>query len=95
MAGLLDEGPARSFSPAEQAALSYAEEATRRASGVGEATWKALREHWNDRQIVEITAVISLFNSFNRFNNALEVDPTVYPPPRAAAPSSPAPAPGA
>jgi uncharacterized peroxidase-related enzyme len=79
LAALLEEGPAADFTPAEQAALAYAEELTKQPKGVRDATWEELRRHWDERQIVEITAVIGLFNSFNRFNNALQVDLTVYP----------------
>jgi uncharacterized peroxidase-related enzyme len=79
LAALLDEGPPGDFAPAERAALSYAEELTRHPQGVREATFEELRKHWSERQVVELTAVIGLFNSFNRFNNALQVDLTVYP----------------
>jgi alkylhydroperoxidase family enzyme len=59
--------------------VRFAEELTRNPAGVAEPTFAELRAHWNDRQVVEITAVACLFNSFNRFNNALAVDLTVYP----------------
>jgi alkylhydroperoxidase family enzyme len=75
---LLDSGSAE-FTPAEKAAIAFAEELTLRPAGVAEPIFTDLRKHWNERQIVEITAVACLFNSFNRFNNALGVDPTVYP----------------
>jgi alkylhydroperoxidase family enzyme len=75
---LLDSGSAE-FAPAERAAVQYAEELTKNPKGVSEATFLELRRHWNERQIVEITAVACLFNAFNRFNNALGVDLTVYP----------------
>ena len=75
---LLDSGDAE-FSPAERAALAFAGELTKTPEGVSEAAFAELRKHWNERQIVEITAVACLFNSFNRFNNALGVDLTVYP----------------
>ena len=75
---LLDTGPA-DFTPAEKAAIAFAEELTKHPQGVAEPTFAELRKHWNERQIVEITAVACLFNSFNRFNNALNVDLTVYP----------------
>ena len=75
---LLDSGAA-DFSPAERAAIAFAEELTRRPQGVADATFVELRRHWNERQIVELAAVACLFNSFNRFNNALGVDLTVYP----------------
>ena len=75
---LLDEGKAE-FTPAERAAVAYAEELTRKPEGVADATFEELHRHWNERQVVEITATAALFNSFNRFNNALGVDLTVYP----------------
>jgi len=81
LAALQAEPSAADFTPAEQAAIAYAEEMTREPRGVSEAAWEALRRHWNDRQIVEITAVAALFNSFNRFNNALDIEPTTYPKP--------------
>jgi alkylhydroperoxidase family enzyme len=75
---LLDSGNAE-FTPAERAAVAFGEELTLKPRGVSDATFTELRKHWNERQIVEITAVAALFNSFNRFNNALGVDLTVYP----------------
>jgi alkylhydroperoxidase family enzyme len=71
---------------AERAALDYAEELTRNPRAVSGATFAELRRHWNERHIVEITAVACLFNAFNRFNNALEMDLTVYPKPLDAKP---------
>ena len=78
MGCLLDSGKA-DFSPAERAALAFAEELTKQPQEVPDATFVELRKHWNERQIVELAAVACLFNSFNRFNNALDVDLTVYP----------------
>ena len=75
---LLGEGKAE-FTPAERAAIVFSEEMTTHPQGVSPETVAELRRHWDDRQVVEIAAVAALFNSFNRFNNALEVDPTVYP----------------
>ena len=78
MKELLGEGKAE-FTPGERAAVAYADEITRKPEGVADATFDELRRHWNERQIVEITATAALFNSFNRFNSALGVDLTVYP----------------
>jgi alkylhydroperoxidase family enzyme len=75
---LLDSGSAE-FTPAEKAAIAFGEELTLHPKGVAEPVFAELRKHWNERQIVEITATACLFNSFNRFNNALGVDLTVYP----------------
>jgi uncharacterized peroxidase-related enzyme len=75
----LTDASTATFTPAERAAIAFAEELTRTPSGVSDATFAELRKHWSERQIVEITAVAAMFNSFNRFNNALGVDLTVYP----------------
>ncbi len=64
------------FTPAEQAALAFAERMTTDAHGVSEDTWIDLREHFDEGQVIEIAAVIGLFNYFNRFNDALHVDVT-------------------
>jgi uncharacterized peroxidase-related enzyme len=64
------------FTPAERAALSLAERMTTDARGVDEEVWAALREHYDEGEIVELAAVIGLFNYFNRFNDALRVEVT-------------------
>lgn len=64
------------FTPAERAALTLAERMTTDAHGVNEDVWAALQEHFDDEQIIELAAVIGLFNYFNRFNNALDVEIT-------------------
>lgn len=64
------------FSAAEQAALRYAEQLTLGAKGVGDDLWDDLRRHFSEEAIVEITAAAGLFNFFNRFNDALEVEVT-------------------
>jgi alkylhydroperoxidase family enzyme len=79
IACLLDEGPAAEFTEAERAAVDFAEELTKYPQGVRDEAWTALRKHWDERQAVELVAVAAMFNSFNRFNNALGVDLTVYP----------------
>ncbi|HZE95845.1 MAG TPA: peroxidase-related enzyme [Planctomycetota bacterium] len=75
----LTDASTATFTDAERAAIAFAEELTRSPQGVSDATFAELRKHWSERQIVEITAVAAMFNSFNRFNNALGVDLTVYP----------------
>lgn len=64
------------FTPAERAALAFAEHMTTDAHGVSEDIWIDLTDHFDDGQIIEIAAVIGLFNYFNRFNDALKVDIT-------------------
>ena len=64
------------FTPAERAALALAERMTTDARGVDEDIWTDLREYFDEGQIIELAAVIGLFNYFNRFNDALHVDIT-------------------
>ncbi len=64
------------FSPAHRAALRYAERVTLDSNHVDDALWNELRAHYDEGQIVEMTMAIALFNSFNRFNNALNMEPT-------------------
>ena len=64
------------FTPAERAALSLAERMTTDAHGVNEEVWAELKEQYDDGQIVELAAVIGLFNYFNRFNDALHIEQT-------------------
>jgi alkylhydroperoxidase family enzyme len=61
------------FTAAERAALALAERMTTDAKGVDEEVWATLRAHFDEGQIIELAAVIGLFNYFNRFNDALRV----------------------
>jgi len=64
------------FTAAELAALTLAERMTTDARNVDEEVWAELRAHFDDGQIIELAAVIGLFNYFNRFNDALRVEIT-------------------
>jgi uncharacterized peroxidase-related enzyme len=73
----LAEWPSRSdFSPAEKAALRLAETVTRDANGVTDEQFAELRSFFSEGEIVELLCSIGLFNYFNRFNNALQMEPT-------------------
>jgi alkylhydroperoxidase family enzyme len=61
------------FSARERAALAYVEEATRQKK-VSDATFAAVREHFDDRQIVEITWLNAVENYFNLINVPLEIE---------------------
>jgi len=69
-------GDASSFEPAWRAAIEYAGAVTRGGGKVPDALFAGLAAHWSAPQIVEITAVIALFNYFNRFANALDIPRT-------------------
>ena len=73
----LAEWPERKdFSAAEKAALKLAETVTRDAHALSEEQFAELREHFSEGEIVELLCAIGLFNYFNRFNNALLMEPT-------------------
>jgi alkylhydroperoxidase family enzyme len=58
------------------AACRVAESMTTRGGRISTAEYEALAAHWNQGEIVEIVAVVGLFNYFNRFANALDIPPT-------------------
>ena len=64
------------FTDAEKAALELAERSTRDSNSVDDAFWNELRQYYDEGEIIELLAAIGLFNYFNRFNNALHMEPT-------------------
>ena len=64
------------FTPAEKAALRLAETVTRDAHAVSDDQFAELRSFYSEGEIVELLCAIGLFNYFNRFNNALQMEPT-------------------
>jgi uncharacterized peroxidase-related enzyme len=64
------------FTPAEKAALRLAETVTRDAHAVSDEQFAELRSFYSEGEIVELLCAIGLFNYFNRFNNALKMEPT-------------------
>ncbi len=49
---------------------------TRDSTRVSDAVFTVLREHFDEGEVVEIACVVGLFAYFNRFNEALHVEPT-------------------
>ena len=73
----LAEWPRRDdFTGAEKAALRLAETVTRNANSVSDEQFAELRGFYSEGEIVELLCAIGLFNYFNRFNNALQMQPT-------------------
>jgi alkylhydroperoxidase family enzyme len=64
------------FTAAEKAALELAERVTRDPHEVDDEFWAELRRHYDEGEIIELLAAIGLFNYFNRFNDALRMEPT-------------------
>ena len=64
------------FTDKEKAALRLAERMTRDAHTVDDQLWTELRSHFDEGEVVELLSAIGLFNYFNRFNDALQMEPT-------------------
>jgi uncharacterized peroxidase-related enzyme len=64
------------FTAAEKAALRLAETVTLDAHTVSDEQFAELRTFYSEGEIVELLCAIGLFNYFNRFNNALQMQPT-------------------
>ncbi len=64
------------FSEKEKVALRFAERMTLNSNNVDDALWAQLRANFDEGEIIEMASVIGLFNYFNKFNNALEMEPT-------------------
>lgn len=59
------------YTDAEKIALKYAHAAASIPNGVDAELENELKEHWEDNDIVEITAVIALFGYLNRWNDSM------------------------
>ena len=64
------------FSAAEKAALRLAEKMTSDPHGFDDQQWTELRRHFDEGEIIELTASMGLFNYFNRLNDVLKMEST-------------------
>jgi len=71
---LADWQSAASFSARERAALAYTDVMTSDIA-VPDAVFEALRPHFHERQIVELSVLIGLYNMHTRVFTALGIDP--------------------
>jgi len=76
LANLADWRQRDDFTAAEKAALRLAETVTRDAHALSDEQFAELREYYSEGEIVELLCSIGLFNYFNRFNDALQMQPT-------------------
>jgi alkylhydroperoxidase family enzyme len=63
----------KGFSPMEQAVLAYTESMTREIH-VPDAVFDAIRPHFDEREIVELTATVAAYNLVSRFLEAMKID---------------------
>ncbi len=68
-----ESGP---FDEREKAALAFAKQLTLDAHRVDDALFDRLRQHYDEGEVIEISAAAGLFNYFNRVNDALQMQPT-------------------
>ncbi len=70
------------FSEAEKAALEFAVKAASVPNGVSDDDIERMLQHWDEGQVVEILAAVSLYGFLNRFNDSLatplEADSAVF-----------------
>jgi 4-carboxymuconolactone decarboxylase len=76
---IADWRAAACFSERERAALAYAD-AMSRDIDVPDAVFDALREHLDEREIVELTVLIGVYNMHTRVGQALQIDPEPHHP---------------
>ena len=62
------------FNARERAALAFTDASTREVD-VPDAAFEALRGHFGERQIVELTILIGTYNMHTRMCQALKIDP--------------------
>ena len=72
-AALNDWQPSTLFDEQQRAALAYADAMTREVQ-VSAPVFAALRDHFNEKQIVELTVLIGTYNMHTRVLQALEID---------------------
>ena len=66
------------YSMEEKLVMEYAEELTKQHVEVPDELFARLREHFDEAQIVELTAAIAIENLRARFNNALHIEPSGF-----------------
>jgi alkylhydroperoxidase family enzyme len=63
------------FSGTERVVLAYAEAMTRSDADVDDDLFTALREEFEERELILLTAWICLENFYSKFNRSFRVDP--------------------
>lgn len=71
-----ERGP---YSEKEKAGFRYADVLHKGGNAVDEAAWTAVKTHFDDKELIELTAVAAAFEFFPRFNSALHIPVTKLP----------------
>lgn len=59
------------FTDAERVAIEFAVAAASQPNDVSDELFERMKQHWNEGQIVEITALIAYFGFMNRWNDTM------------------------
>src|ERR1700760_1460012 len=70
----LKAGDFSRFSPAEQAALTFADKLTRELHNINDADIEALKAHFTSAQIVDLDLLVGVVNLTNRLTDPLGAD---------------------
>jgi alkylhydroperoxidase family enzyme len=71
-------GDSDEFTALEKLVLDYATAMSRTPTTVSDELFAAMREHFDERQLVELTNVIALENMRARFNSAFDMTPAGF-----------------
>lgn len=74
VAALADWRNSDLFSDVERVALEYAEAMTQTGQQISDELFASLQQHFNEPQIVELTAGIAMENMRSKFNPALKIE---------------------
>jgi alkylhydroperoxidase family enzyme len=70
----LKDGEYGNFSPAEQAALTFADKLTRDLTTINDADIQALKQRFSDEQVLDLDILVGLINLTNRLTDPLGAD---------------------
>jgi uncharacterized peroxidase-related enzyme len=77
--GAVDSYESGPFTEKEKAGFRYADLLHSSAHAIDETAWAAAKQHFDDQEIVELTAVAAAFEFFPRFTSALTIPVTPIP----------------
>ena len=70
---LADHATSELYNDRERTALAYADAVTQTGAEIPQELFERLRRHFDEDEIVELTAIIAWENSSSKFNHALGV----------------------
>jgi len=73
----IDDETSDLLSARERAAIRFAEKLAVDHHKVDDALWSELRAHFSEAEIIELTAHVTLFIGFGRFNEVVGLEPPV------------------